>query len=149
LLPGLLGGCDDHPATTGPQPQSGLRVVQMKIGSRDFSLEVADQYQSRETGLMYRDAMADDHGMIFVFPDCQDRSFWMHHTRFPLDIIFAGADGKVVSVSTMKAYDESQTWSHGPAKYAIELNAGQATAAGIKAGDALKMPPAVTNIEVK
>jgi uncharacterized membrane protein (UPF0127 family) len=139
----LLIGCDRHPST------SGLPTTKMQIGSKTFTLEIAADDPSREHGLMERDELESDQGMIFIFPKPAEQGFWMHHTRFPLDIIFAGADGKVVSFSTMRAYDESQTWSHGPAKYAIELNAGQATAAGIKAGDALKMPPAVTNIEVK
>jgi uncharacterized membrane protein (UPF0127 family) len=67
----------------------------------------------------------------------------MHHTRFPLDIIFVDEHGKVVSVHNMKAYDEHTTRSDGPAKYAIELPAGAAAATGVKAGDELHVPPAV------
>jgi uncharacterized membrane protein (UPF0127 family) len=81
--------------------------------------------------------------MIFIFPDTQPRSFWMKHTRFPLDIVFADDSAKVVSTHTMKAYDLNNTESDGPAKYAIELLAGQVQSNGVKPGDRLSLPPAV------
>jgi uncharacterized membrane protein (UPF0127 family) len=130
-------GCDGS-STTAP---SGLATVKMTIGSRVYTVEVADDEASREHGLMERDAMEADHGMIFVFPDAKERAFWMHHTRFPLDILYLRADGTVVSVATMLAYDEGTTPSHGAAQYAVELKAGQAAAAGVKAGDKLTLPP--------
>jgi uncharacterized membrane protein (UPF0127 family) len=142
---GLLAGCDDRPPTTGPQPQSGLATVQMKIGSRDFTLEVADSDQSRETGLMYRDSMADDHGMIFVFPDEQIRQFYMANTHIPLDIAFLDAGGTVVSVKSMLPLDLRITSSDRPAKYAIEMNAGAAAAIGLKVGDRLVIPAQAAN----
>jgi uncharacterized membrane protein (UPF0127 family) len=141
----LLAGCDDRPATTGPQPQSGLPVVSMKIGSRDFTLEVADTDQTREIGLMYRDSMADDRGMIFVFPDEEVRQFYMANTHIPLDIAFADAGGTVVSVKSMLPLDLRITSSDQPAKYAIEMNAGAAAAIGLKVGDRLVIPPQAAN----
>jgi uncharacterized membrane protein (UPF0127 family) len=64
----------------------------------------------------------------------------MKNTRIPLDIVFVDDAGKVVSIHTMKAYDTSNTDSDGPAKYAIELNAGQAAACAIKLGDKIEIP---------
>jgi uncharacterized membrane protein (UPF0127 family) len=115
----------------------------MQIGSKTFQLEIAADGPSREHGLMERDSMDADHGMIFVFDQPAEQSFWMHHTRFPLDIIFADVSDRIISIHTMKAYDESSTYSNGPAKYAIELAVGQATAAGVKPGDELHIPAAV------
>jgi hypothetical protein len=140
-----LAGCDDHSATGGPQPQSGLPTVQTKIGSRDFTLEVADTDQSREIGLMYRDSMADDHGMIFVFPDEDVRQFYMANTRIPLDIAFIDGAGLVVSVKSMLPLDLRITSSDRPAKYAIEMNAGAAAAVGLKTGDVVPIPPQAAN----
>jgi len=145
LLLILLGGCDDHGATTGPAPQTGLNVVQMKIGSRDFSLEVADNDKSREIGLMYRDSMADDHGMIFVFPDEEVRQFYMANTRIPLDIAFIDAGGTVVSVKSMLPLDLRITSSDKAAKYAVEMNGGAAAAIGVKEGDRVVIPAAAVN----
>jgi uncharacterized protein len=141
----LLSGCDDRAPTTGPQPQTGLAVVQMKIGSRNFSLEVADTDQSRETGLMYRDSMPDDHGMIFVFPDEQVRQFYMANTRIPLDIAFIDAGGTVVSVKSMLPLDLRITSSDKPAKYAVEMNGGAAAAIGANVGDRVIIPQQAAN----
>jgi len=131
---GLLVGCEHSPA--------GLATVKMQIGKRTFTLEVADTSASQEHGLMERDSMPSDHGMIFVFPQEQERFFWMKNTRFPLDIIFVDASGKIVSIHQMRAYDLHTTPSDAPAKYAIELNAGAAGDAGVQAGDKLNIPPA-------
>ena len=132
----LVGACN-NPAPTSP---TGLAVVSLRIGHVDYTLEVADTVTSRATGLMRRDSMPDQHGMIFVFPDEDLRRFHMQNTRIPLDILFLDARGRVVSVSTMKPYDLSTTPSAAPARYAIELNAGQALRNGVKVGDVLDIP---------
>jgi uncharacterized membrane protein (UPF0127 family) len=135
LLTAFLGGCgEDSPA--------GMQVVKMKIGSQTFNLEVARTEAQQEKGLMKRDAMEGDHGMIFVFPEQVVRSFWMKNTRFPLDILFLDSGGKVVSIHQMRAYDETNTSSDLPAQYAIELSKGAAGASGVKVGDVLQIPKA-------
>ena len=135
LLIGLVG-CDQQAATA----PSGLPTVSMKIGSNAFDLEVADTDLTKEHGLMERDSMPSDHGMIFVFDADTTEPFWMHNTRFPLDILFVDQAGKIVSIATMKAYDESSTFSKGPYRYAIELSSGAAATAGVKSGDVLSLP---------
>lgn len=136
LLAAFLGavGCEQSP--TGPP------LVKMKIGSQVFNLEVARTEAQQEKGLMKRDSMEPDHGMIFVFPQELVRSFWMKNTRFPLDILFLDSAGRVVSIHQMRAYDETNTSSDLPARYAIELNKGAAAATGAKAGDILQIPSA-------
>src|SRR6202012_96879 len=94
-------GCEHSP--------SGLPVVGVKIGSRTFNLEIASTPSAQETGLMKRDSMPDDHGMIFVFPDEINRNFWMKNTRIPLDIIFLNTGGTIVSIHQMEPYDLSLT----------------------------------------
>ena len=127
----------------GSPAVSNLPMTPMPIGSKTYTLEIAAREADRNKGLMYRDFMPEDRGMIFIFADEDDRSFWMKNTRIPLDILFLDASGKVVSVHQMKPYVEFPgTPSGGPAKYAIELNAGQAAAAGVKAGDVLRLPDA-------
>lgn len=133
----ITGGCGS-PADGVP---SQLPVTQMQLGAKTFTLEIANKDEDRFRGLMYRDAMPPDHGMIFVFPDVTDRSFWMKNTRIPLDILYLDADGKVISIHQMQPYVLKGTPSGGPAKYAIELNAGAAADAGVKVGDHLAIPP--------
>jgi uncharacterized membrane protein (UPF0127 family) len=130
-------GCHGHGG-----PESGLRTVQMRIGQKTFTLEVADTPGTREYGLMQRDSMPADHGMIFVFPDEDNRAFWMKNTRIPLDIIYLDHLGRVVSIKQMKPYDLSSVPSDGPTKYAIELNKDAAAGAGVKSGDTLTIPEA-------
>ena len=125
-------GCEESPA--------GMPVAKMTIGKKSYNLEVARTETEQEKGLMKRDSMPQDHGMIFVFPDEQMRSFWMKNTRFPLDILFLDSRGKVVSIHPMRAYDESNTSSDLPAQYAVELNKGQAESSGVKVGDVLEIP---------
>ncbi len=128
-----------------PPPASGLPTVPMQIGAKTYTLEIAADTYSREKGLMERDSMPADHGMIFVFDADTKSGFWMHHTRFPLDILFITQTGQVDSVRQMKAYDESSTYSDGPYHYAIELNLGAAADCGVKAGDQLQIPQAAAS----
>jgi uncharacterized membrane protein (UPF0127 family) len=113
----------------------------MRLGNKPFTLEVADTPATVQYGLMRRDSMPADHGMIFVFADEAERGFWMKNTRIPLDIVYVAADGKIVSIKQMKPYDERTTPSDGPAQYAIELNKGAAESVGLKPGMALQLPP--------
>ena len=128
----FAGGCEQSPA--------GLAVVGMKIGNQTFRLEVAATSASQETGLMKRDSMPADHGMIFVFAEEAMRDFWMKNTRIPLDILFVSSNGTIVSIHQMAPYDEQLTSSDFPARYAIELNLGAAREAGAKVGDHLIIP---------
>lgn len=131
----LAGGCEQ-------QSKSALPTTKMQIGNRTFVLEVARTPAQQEKGLMERDSMPADHGMIFTFPEEQVLSFWMKNTRFPLDIIFCDSKGKVVSIHQMKAYDLTNTSSNYPARYAIELNKDAASGTGVKVGDVLNIPSA-------
>jgi hypothetical protein len=133
----LMIGCADRPAPPGLK----LRTTTMQVGRSSFTLEIADTDPTRTRGLMRRDSMPRDHGMIFVFPDARPQAFWMKNTRIPLDIIYLDAGGKVVSCHTMKPYDLATTPSAAPAKYAIELNAGVVAETGVKPGDVLVVPP--------
>ena len=136
VVAGILSGCDARSAADG----HGTATVQMTLGGRDFTLEVADTDALRQKGLMRRDSMPKDHGMIFVFADEAERSFWMKNTRIPLDIVYVDAKGKIVSIKQMKPYDTRGTPSDGAAQYAIELNEGTANRVGIKAGERLELP---------
>ena len=123
-------------------PNADLPSVQMKIGSRTFTLFVADSPEEHRHGLMNRESMPRDHGMIFVFPSEQHRSFWMKDTLIPLDILYVSAAGRVMSVWRMEAKSLRGVPSGAPAKYAIELNAGTAAELGVETGDVLEIPQA-------
>jgi len=137
VLLGFLAGCGSAPAPTSTLPTTTLRV-----GNVDYTVEIAATYESRATGLMKRDTMSDNHGMIFVFRDEAPQSFWMKDTRIPLDILYVAASGQIVSMHSMRPYVLSSVPSDAPAKWAIELNQGQVQRNGAKVGDVLIIPPA-------
>src|SRR5262245_20865480 len=64
----------------------------------ELALEVMHTPAGRERGMMYRDALAEGHGMLFVFPDESQRAFWMKNTLVPLDMVFIGRDGLIVGI---------------------------------------------------
>jgi len=146
-------GCDQpgqsqtQPANNGSGAQS-LPTVKMKIGTQTFDLEIARTSEQQALGLMKRDSMPRDHGMIFVFPEERMLEFWMKDTRIPLDIMYLDSKGKVVSVSQMQPYDLTSVSSEVPAQYAIELNAGMVKQAGIKSHDILDIPAAARSSNV-
>ena len=123
----------------GPLNQN-LPTTTMRLGSEQFTLEVADEDKEREVGLMNRRSMPADHGMIFVFPQESRLSFYMKNTLIPLDILYLDADGDVVDIRQMQPLDLSSVPSRAPAKYAIELNLGTAARLGLKPGDHLEIP---------
>ena len=134
LLAVLFAGCSPQSAT------APLRTVSMKIGRETIILEIADTPKLRETGLMRRESMAPDHGMLFVFEHRQFLGFWMRNTLIPLDILYVDADGRVATIRQMKPLDETSIASREPVLYAIELNEGAAARAGVKEGDRLQLP---------
>jgi len=115
----------------------------VELNSERFSVELADTEDKRTLGLMFRDSMPDDHGMLFIFPGETRRSFWMKNTRIPLDIFYFDSNLALVSVSENTSPCRSRKCpaypSDGPAKYVLELNAGKAAELGVKSGDVLEL----------
>ncbi len=108
-----------------------------------FTVELAETSEEQSLGLMFRDSLADDHGMLFVFPGESRRSFWMKNTRIPLDILYFDAELRLVSVAadarpcrTPRCPNYPST---GPAQYVLELNAGKASELGVRPGDELAL----------
>jgi uncharacterized membrane protein (UPF0127 family) len=115
----------------------------VELNHQRLSVELADTQDKRNLGLMFRDSMPDDHGMLFVFPGETRRSFWMKNTRIPLDIFYFDSNLALVSVSENTPPCRSPQCptypSAGPAKYVLELNAGKAAKLGVKSGDVLEL----------
>lgn len=134
LLLSIISGCRET-----PEPPR-LPTTSMQIGNRTFLIEIAANDPDRTKGLMDRESLPPDRGMIFVFSREEPRSFWMKNVTFPLDIIFLDAGGKVVDVKRMLPLDLRSVPSARPAKYAIEVNAGVAAEVGLKIGDTIAIP---------
>jgi len=109
------------------------------IRSVCFDAEIAVTADERARGLMFRAALPPDHGMLFVFPQEGRHTFWMKNTRIELDIVFIGADRRVVSItrraSPCRKEPCEQYAPQGPAGYALEIAGGLAARYGFAAGD--------------
>jgi hypothetical protein len=107
----------------------------LTIRGQALTVEVASTPQTRETGLMNRFSLRQDHGMLFVFEAPQPLAFWMKDTYVPLSIAFVDASGRILNVEDMRPKDESTHWSKGSALFAIEMRQGWFASKGIGAGD--------------
>lgn len=119
--------------------------VPLQLGNQVIRLEVVASDALRQRGLMFRNSLPPDAGMIFVFPREQDQGFWMKDTRIPLDIVYLDRNGKIVSIKHMAPFDTDRTGSDGPAQFAIELNLGKAAELGLKPGQVIALPESMTN----
>jgi len=115
--------------------KSDLPVVQLTIDGNNVQAEVANTESTRMTGLMFRNSMGTDDGMLFVFTDAKQRAFWMKNTMIPLSIAFMDSKGVIENVLEMPPQTEENFLSDAPAQYALEMNAGWFTKRGIKPGD--------------
>jgi uncharacterized membrane protein (UPF0127 family) len=113
------------------------------LSGESFTVELAETSEKQALGLMFRDSLPDDHGMLFLFPSEGFRSFWMKNTRIPLDIFYFDANLRLVSVAENARPCRTQACpgypSGGPAQYVLELNAGKAAELGVKEGDVLEL----------
>ncbi len=102
----------------------------------NLDIEIADNDYEIQTGLMYRNSMKSNQGMLFVFDDTRERFFYMKNTKIPLDLIFINDDKKIVSFQkNAKPFDQTSLPSNFPAKYVLEINAGLVNSWSIAVGD--------------
>ena len=138
-----LAGCAAKaPVGSDGQPLERLAIVTAS-GEHAFWVEIADEEPERQRGLMYRDPLPEDRGMLFQWPNepAEERGFWMHNTPSSLDIVYVGEDGRIVSIIHRAAPNSHAILpSKGPAKGVVELRAGRAQEIGAKAGDEVRHP---------
>ncbi len=104
-----------------------------------IDIEIADDEYSTQTGLMYRHSMAENQGMLFVFNDSRQRSFYMKNTEIPLDIIYLNSDKVIVSFQkNAKSFDETSLPSEAASQYVLEINAGLSDKWKLKKGDKIQ-----------
>jgi uncharacterized protein len=117
--------------------EPGSLVIETRSGVRHpFEIELATRPEDIEHGLMFRDAMAPDHGMLFDFGKVQSVTFWMKNTKLPLDMLFIAEDGQIVGITPDAVpYSEDLIPSPKPVRAVLELNAGTAERLGIAVGD--------------
>ena len=99
-------------------------------------IEIAKSEYDIQTGLMYRNSMKENQGMLFVFPEISERSFYMKNTRIPLDLVFLDHNKTIVSFQeNAKPLDETSLPSNARAQFVLEINAGLSEKWQLEVGD--------------
>jgi uncharacterized membrane protein (UPF0127 family) len=143
----VVPGCSDT------QSNSGLETI--VIGGKTFHLEVAADPDVIQQGLMHREEIAENGGMLFIFPRAEHRSFWMANCLVDIDIIYLDAYGRITAMYSMKARpprgEDEEVWAYNsrmrqdqypsfyPAQFAIELKGGTLLNLGLNANDKLDL----------
>lgn len=118
--------------TLGIDRQDGRRV--------SLVAEIAATTEDRERGLMFRKALADGEGMLFVFEADQRLSFWMKNTLVPLSIAYIAADGRIQEIRDMTPQSLAPVDSERSVRYALEVPQGWFSRVGVEVGDRLSIP---------
>ena len=110
-------------------------------GQAAFNIEIADEPQERALGLMHREEMPSNSGMLFVYDEPQTASFWMENTLIPLDMIFIASDGIVSRVHhDAVPLDRTPIYGGEDIQFVLEINAGLARSYGISEGSEIQHP---------
>ncbi len=126
----------------GGSEQGSRAIIETGAGDVVVLVEVADTSAERARGLMGRQQLPEDAGMVFLFPENTTSSFWMKDTLIPLSIAFYGADGRIVRILDMEpcrrdpcpVYDPQATY-----RGALEVNQGEFRRWGVEVGDTLRV----------
>lgn len=123
-----------------------LPTVWIEFGPHRIQAEVAADDASRQRGLMGRTHLAEDAGMLFLFPHEAIHCMWMKNTPLPLAVAFLDAEGRIINIAQMQPNDETPHCAVRPARYALELKRDGFARRGIVAGDRMHiltpLPPA-------
>ncbi|MET0548792.1 MAG: DUF192 domain-containing protein [Xanthomonas sp.] len=120
----------------------------VELGGHRYQVELAQNDATRARGLMFRDQMEADHGMLFIHDREEPQAYWMKNTKIPLDILYFDNQRKLVAqqrnVPPCSAGDACPPYpSNAPARYVLELNAGQAEQLKLQDGTELRFGPGI------
>lgn len=139
---GLMGAgpTATPPAAAQGQAQPTLPMVTLQAGIHLVKAEVADDERKRAIGLMFRESLAPNHGMLFVFREKAGHCFWMRNTLIPLSIAFLDDDGTIVNIEDMAPRSEDSHCPKRPVRFALEMEQGWFGQRGLAAGAKLASP---------
>lgn len=135
LAAAVAAGLAQVPAMAqGAAPQMNLSRTDLTAGMFRIDVQLAQTPQQREIGLMFRQEMPQQEGMLFVFGTPGVQCFWMRNTLLPLTAAFVADDGTIVNLADMKPQSDDSHCSARPVRYVLEMNQGWFAKRGIKAG---------------
>lgn len=114
--------------------QSAARTVRLTAGVHLITAELAADDPMRTRGLMFRESLAPNHGMFFIFDGKSTRCMWMRNVPIPLSVAFLEDDGRIVNIAEMQPQSDDSHCSSAPVRYALEMSKGWFAQRGLKAG---------------
>jgi len=129
LFMGMAGA-----ASAQSRPQPTLPTVKLNAGIHVITAELAATNQTRMVGLMHREKLGPNQGMLFVFEDKAQQCFWMRNTLVPLTIAFIEDDGAIAQLADMAPQTEVSHCSRKPVRYALEMEQGWFAKRGLQPG---------------
>lgn len=138
-LPAAPATAQQPPSAT-MQPSPRLPQVRIQAGIHLIKAEVAADAATRARGLMMRERLGPNEGMLFVFPDKGLQCFWMRNTLVPLSVAFLDDDGTIVNIADMKPLSEQSHCPLKPVRFALEMEQGWFAKRGIGPGTRLSEP---------
>ncbi len=124
----------------GAFTKEGNPLFQLTIKGKKIRVEVVQTEDEKARGLMFRESLGKDEGMLFVYDREEFLTFWMKNTLIPLSIAFIDRKGKIVDIQDMEPFSLYTHASALPAQYALEMNKGWFKRNGIGVGDLVKIP---------
>lgn len=141
-LPVSSGEPSATPASPNAHPSASPVLSKLKalqLGDQTLQVELACRSEEHQKGLMFRQEMPENQGMLFVFAQEQILSFWMKNTYLPLSIAYIDQAGRIIDIQDMKPLDQTPHPSAKPARYALEVNQGWFVRHGIKLQQLIKL----------
>jgi uncharacterized membrane protein (UPF0127 family) len=123
------------PLSSGAQQ---LPRTELSAGMHLIRAEVADNFVTRMQGLMHRQSMGANEGMLFIFDEPGVQCMWMKNTLIPLSVAYIADDGSIVNIEDMKPQTEDSHCTKKPVRFALEMNAGWFESKGLRAGAKLR-----------
>lgn len=145
----LLTACGNNEASPREEPKAAGHRFPIKVGDRTVQMQLALLPAETQQGLMFRESMGPDEGMLFVFDRPQQMSFWMRNTLIPLDIGYFEAGGELKEIYPMYPRDEKPVASRGRMQFALEMNQGWYRAAGVRPGAKIDLAAVVDAIRAR
>jgi uncharacterized protein len=130
----LIGALLVQVLSAGDRPAE-VSSIDLHIGEQRLTAEVVDTEPLRRQGLMFRESLPENHGMLFVWSEPARYAMWMQNTPLPLSVAFIDADGRIVNIEHMKPHTTRVHRARTPVIYALEMEQGWFESRGIRPGD--------------
>ena len=129
-------------ASTGPVFERGTAVIESARGNVELAVEIAETPVEQQLGLMHRESLASEAGMVFLFPRETRGGFWMKNTLIPLSIAYFDGEGKIIRILDMEPCEADPCPAYDPQvayRGALEVNQGAFARWGVSVGDRIRV----------